>query len=179
VSSPARRIRSRLRSPRVAWTIVALAVIACTFALDAFGSSSATVLGACAIRGGTVCEGNYMAGAQLHDVDLFGADLRRVDLSRAQLPAADLDGAVLDWALLKRANLTGADLEYANLMHADLRHAVLDRTNLTYANLTGARVDPDGLRFARLCATVMPDGIVANPHCDDFEAARRPSGDTG
>jgi uncharacterized protein YjbI with pentapeptide repeats len=85
----------------------------------------------------------------------------------------------LEWAILKGANLAGADLENANLIHADLRHAVLERTNLTYANLSGARVDYDGLRFAKLCATVMPDGFVANPRCEIFASRQQLSGESG
>jgi uncharacterized protein YjbI with pentapeptide repeats len=73
---------------------------------------------------------------------------------------------VLERARLEHANMAGADLENANLIGADLRHASLDHANLTYANLTGAWVDTDTLRFARLCATVMPDGFVANASCD-------------
>jgi uncharacterized protein YjbI with pentapeptide repeats len=160
-----RKSRDR-RGSRGAVLLLAGVFVAGTLLVGCMASSGA-VMGSCVIRGGTMCEGNYMPRAALHSADLFGADLRRADLTRAQLGDADLAGADLDHAKLHGAHLDGSDLVMANLSDADLTRATLARANLTYANLYGARTVGNELRGAKLCVTTLPDGLVANPTCAD------------
>lgn len=62
----------------------------------------------------------YLAGADLHDLNLNGADLKGAVLDRANLKGADLSGAKMQSASFRTADLTGAKLEGATLTDAKI-----------------------------------------------------------
>jgi uncharacterized protein YjbI with pentapeptide repeats len=157
--NPARpRHHRRLVATGVATLVLAgAAVTAC--------QSGGAVIGACPIRHGADCEGNYMARANLENADLYDANLAHADLSDADLTGADLHGADLHGANLARAKLAGAQLAYANLGGADLTDADLTGAVLTATDLFGIRYSTLPWDDAYLCATILPDGTLANPGC--------------
>jgi uncharacterized protein YjbI with pentapeptide repeats len=95
-------------------------------------------------------EGNFMLGSNLSRANFKAANLRGASLSRANLSGADLS----------MTNLTLAKLALANLTNANLDHADLSKADLLSANLTGVNLDT-----AKLCQTIMPDGIASNRDC--------------
>jgi uncharacterized protein YjbI with pentapeptide repeats len=155
------------RSVRKGWSLVFAASLAVVLALALPGcdSSETSRIGACSIRPGAPCAGNYMRGAELAGSGLFDGDFDHADLTNAVLRSSDLSGASLQGARLVRADLVDATLSYASLTGADLRKAKLANADLTAADLTGAIVTPAQLARARLCRTTMPDGTVDNPEC--------------
>ncbi len=159
-STNARRTRARgLRHP-VWWLVLVLVVV-----LVGCDSTEKTRIGACPIKPGAACSGNYMRGAALSMSGLFDADFDHADLTDIDLHGADLSGATMVDARLTRANLAHATLSYADLSGADLRHANLTGADLTGANLTGARVTPAQLAHTTICRTAMVDGTIAAPDC--------------
>jgi len=158
--NPARPRHHRLRLVATGLAALALAGAAVTAC-----QSGGAVIGACPIRHGADCEGNYMARSDLQYADLYDANLAHADLSGADLTGADLHGADLHGADLARAKLAGAQLSYANLGGADLTDADLTGAVLTATDLFGIRYSAPPWEIAYLCATILPDGTLANPDC--------------
>jgi uncharacterized protein YjbI with pentapeptide repeats len=145
---------------RAAALLLALAAVTA-----ACSGSEHTEIGACPIRPGAECAGNYMRQSHLrysvlYDANLDHADLTGVDLAWSNLAGASMRNAALSHADLRGAQLGYADLGGANLTRADLRGAVLTFANLYGARTLGARFDD-----AMLCRTIMADGTIANPNC--------------
>lgn len=149
-----------MRGPAVRGRVCLLAFVVVAVTLAGCESREATRIGACQIRPGTLCNGNYMRNVKLADAGLFTAQFEHADLSGADLSRADLSGASLQGASLRRARLVGTGLQYADLRGADLRGA-----DLTGADLTGARFRGGELAEARVCRTVMPNGTTGAPDC--------------
>jgi uncharacterized protein YjbI with pentapeptide repeats len=145
--------------------ILAAAVIVLAALAPACTGSEGKEIGACPIRPGADCTGNYMKGSHLRYAVLFDANLDRADLTGVNLAWSNLAGATIRDARLAHANLVGAQLGYADLGGANLTHADLSGAILTFTNLYGAKVK--GARFAgaKLCRTTMPDGTIAKPNC--------------
>lgn len=130
-------------------------------------------------------QGIELSGANLWDANLEGANLWDANLEGANLEDANLEGANLwdanlEGAGLKDANLKGANLGKANLEGAYLGFVNLEGTNLWGANLEGAglfRANLKGvisltegqLTQAKLCLTILPEGITLNPDRDCAE----------
>ena len=144
---------------------VAVLVMVAVVVATGCESRETTRIGACQIRPGTLCNGNYMRNVKLGGAGLFTGQFERADLSGADLSGADLSGANLSRALLDRAHLVDANLQYADLSGADLRGADLRGADLTGADLTGAKLRGGELAGARVCRTVMPDGTTGAPDC--------------
>ena len=102
--------------------ILVAAVIGGLFMAGCAASESSRI-GACPIRPGAACSGNYMKGAQLAGAGLFDADFDHADLTGVDLVGADLSGATMTGAHLNRARLRDATLSYADLSGADLTGA--------------------------------------------------------
>ena len=147
---------------RRAWTVAIVMVVVVASGCE---SRETTRIGACQIRPGTLCNGNYMRNVKLVGAGLFTAQFERADLSGADLSDADLSGANLRRASLDRARLVDANLQYADLSGADLRGARLRGADLTGADLTGAKLRGGELADARVCRTVLPDGSTGAPDC--------------
>ncbi len=148
----------------------ALGRILCVVALLAFvafgcAASESSRIGACPIRPGAACSGNYMTGAHLAGAGLYDADFEHADLTGVDLDGADLSGATMAKARLNRAHLRSATLSYADLSQANLTGADLTDADLTATTLTGAEVTPQQLGRAKLCRTTLPDGSIAAPGC--------------
>jgi uncharacterized protein YjbI with pentapeptide repeats len=133
--------------------------------LAACSGSEHTEIGACPIRQGSQCSGNYMRKSQLRYSVLFDANLDHADLTGVDLAWSNLAGASLRHAALNHADLTATQLGYADLADADLRHANLSGAVLTFTNFYGARLNGTRFTGARFCRTVMSDGTIANPAC--------------
>lgn len=140
---------------------VALAVIV----VAGCDSPEESKIGACAIRPGALCEGNYMHRAKLAQSNLYDADLDHADLTGAVLTSSDLSGATMRAAGLAGADLDSVSFSYADLQGANFSKAEVDQVDFTGADLTGAVITPAQLARAKLCRTTMPDGTVANPNC--------------
>ncbi|WP_017301002.1 pentapeptide repeat-containing protein [Nodosilinea nodulosa] len=113
-----------------------------------------------------------LEGADMQSANLKGADLRSTNLKGAKLYGANLKRADLQSANLKGASLGSANLKKASLRSADLKGATLDNVNLRGADLYGANLEgavsltQDQLALAKLCLTILPDGITLNPNRD-------------
>ena len=140
---------------------------------------------------GAVLNSANLTGADLNSANLQGAELNSANLQGAFLNSANLTGAVLEFANLQgaeliSANLTGAVLSFANLTGADLSFANLTGADLDSANLTGAvlysanlqgavNLTQDQLALAKLCRTILPEGITLDPNRDCEELGRDPA----
>ncbi len=103
-----------------------------------------------------------LSGAQLYEADLRranldGASLISANLSKAKLRRASLVGATLREARLRQADLTGADLSGARLIQAELGQAVLRRADLVKADLNGADLRGADLAGADLSGALLVD----------------------
>ncbi len=78
--------------------VIATLSLAVLFVASACNQAEQTKIGACPIKPGSLCAGNYMRGAKLVNAELFDADLHLADLTAADLSASDLSGATLQGA---------------------------------------------------------------------------------
>jgi uncharacterized protein YjbI with pentapeptide repeats len=62
---------------------------------SACNNTEHTMVGACRIRPGSACAGNFMEGARLPDSQLYDVDLSHADLTRVDLARSDMSGAIL------------------------------------------------------------------------------------
>jgi uncharacterized protein YjbI with pentapeptide repeats len=113
----------------------------------------------------TIANLSIMAIAQAENP----AHVNRLITTR-QCPYCDLYRANLSLANLRGANLLGADMYRVDLKLTDLRDANLAAANLYEADLrgadlTGAILDGADLGNAKLCGTIMPDGIKSQQGC--------------
>jgi uncharacterized protein YjbI with pentapeptide repeats len=144
---------------------ILVAVVVGGLVMAGCAASESSRIGACPIRPGAACSGNYMKGARLAGAGLFDADFDHADLTGVDLVGADLSGATMIDARLGRARLRDATLSYTDLTGADLTGADLTGADLTAADLTGAIVTARQYSQAKLCRTTLPDGTVAAPDC--------------
>ncbi len=121
----------------------------------------------------------YLRDADLRNVNLRDTFLRGADLSNANLSGgsdlrnADLRNATLIRATLSDTDLRNADLSNANLSGADLSDANLSGTNLSGVNLSDTDLSGANLHTARLCRTILPEGIIlaTNRNCSEQDIA--------
>ena len=119
-----------------------------------------------------------LTGVNLNNTSLSGAKLNNTNLSEADLSNADLSEASLFQSDLSNANLIEANLTNASLFQPDLSNADLSGANLTNAclikaDLSGAaRLTADQLEDAKLCHTILPEGITLDPNRDCKELER-------
>lgn len=121
----------------------------------------------------------------LHETNLTKADLRGCWLEGASFINSSLIDAYLDNAVLNRATfrhsdlrniwLDGAKLENTRFYKANLEGASLSGSNMNSAylmksNFKGANVTEDQLSQAKLCQTILPDGINLDPNrnCEEL-----------
>jgi uncharacterized protein YjbI with pentapeptide repeats len=112
--------------------------------------------------------GSNLTGADLRGADLWGAGLTYAKLHCANFRGADLSDADLSGADLSDANLTVAALTCAKLRDVNLSVTDLSGANLSDSDLSGARaLTAKQLKTAKLCRTVLPEGITTlNPNRD-------------
>lgn len=121
---------------------------------------------------GASLAGANLRGADLTTVNLAGAILSEANFQEAELWAVNLAGTDLrlanfQEAKLSGANLKGSDLRGANLQGAELSVASLEGVNLTGANLEGVKGLTDKqFTQAKLCLSVLPEGIILDPNRD-------------
>ena len=89
-----------------------------------------------------------------------------VYLAGVQLPNASLRKANFQNANLRYAYFSDADLTEATLKGADLIRANFEGATLTGANFEGATLTGVKLSEARLCRTILPEGIILDPNRD-------------
>lgn len=128
----------------------------------------------------------YLIQTELDEATLTGANLSNADLRYASLKNANLtskkalnsEGKIIDYttdltnANLENANLQGAKLIGTVLRNANLKGVTLNGADLTNANLQGANLDLQitgqkalKLKGVKLCRTLLPDGLLAEPKC--------------
>lgn len=114
---------------------------------------------------GANLNGANLSHADMGDAKLNHANLSFANLHSARLSEANLNHANLSEATLNDARLIGTDLSFANLSGADLTDTNLSFTNLCRTNLQWAKgVTQEQLEKAKLCQTVLPDGMSLD--CD-------------
>ncbi|PSN17046.1 hypothetical protein C7271_19780 [filamentous cyanobacterium CCP5] len=113
--------------------------------------------------GGAHLSGANLSNANLSFANLSGARLIGTNLSSAELIDTDLSNANLNLANLSGAYFSGADLSNANLSDATLTASRLSNVNLNNVNLSSAK----------LCRTVLPDGVDIDPqrNCEELGIA--------
>jgi uncharacterized protein YjbI with pentapeptide repeats len=148
---------------RAGWCLVVTLFVAVV--LSGCATSEESAIGACVIRPGSNCAGNYMTGSRLSYADLFDANLDHADLTGVDLSWSNLTGATIRGAQVVHGDLRGAQLSYADLADANLEGTKLDGAVLAFANLYGANLAGASLVDVTWCQTVMPDGSIAAPDC--------------
>ena len=87
---------------------------------------------------------------------MIGADLRYVNFSEGNLSGTNFLSANPTEAVMLVADLRGVRLTGANMKEVNMRHANLERTILRRAALDFA-----DLKEAKLCNTIIPNGVTA------------------
>lgn len=115
-------------------------------------------------------------GAKFCRSDLSCASLMSASVCHADLSRVNLRNATLRYADLSNANLSNADLSKADLRDSELTAAALNSSNFNGCRFNNARligadfrnsnITQEQLINAKLCLTILPDGIDLNPDRD-------------
>jgi uncharacterized protein YjbI with pentapeptide repeats len=121
---------------------------------------------------GTTITNSYLDDADFPSANFADSESRSTSFSHTNLTQASLPGA-----RMTLSDLSFSNLAQANLTRADIVQTPFFLTNLTDATLRNAYIpppfgQPDPLKWATLCRTVLPNGRVDNSDCQGRVAQR-------
>lgn len=119
---------------------------------------------------GLVASGTTITNSFLDNADFRSANFADSESSATSFSHTNLTHASLPRARMLQSDLSVSNLTNANLTGSDIVQTSFFLTNLTDANLRKAHIpppfgQPDPLKWATLCRTVLPDGRVDNSDC--------------
>jgi hypothetical protein len=118
----------------------------------------------------------FVAQKTRFDLGTFlSSTLDGADFSDSTFNETSFDNVTMGKGSFNGATIEHVDLAFARLRGADLGDATIDTTSMYFANLAGATLlgatigetleHDSPLRYATLCRTVMPRGLINNRDC--------------
>ena len=118
-----------------------------------------------------------ITNSYLDEADFTGSNFSHSDASAVSFSHTNFTGALFSGAGMTQSDLSYGNLAKANLIGSDIVQTSFFLTNLTDATLRNAHIpppfgQPDPLRWATRCRTVLPTGKVDNSDCQGRIAQR-------